>query len=219
MEHVKVRDFPGVRDDPDDETFLFHLSDGKADAVDTDRAFRNHVMGKLRWKRYLDTMVPPSRLDGQNFPGSVYVSLNDVAIEPARDWKRTFEIHKVARLQEAKIRPSERLSQKVERDRGHGLADNGQTTTVIGQAVSCLQFLGQWRPDHKFKRSRRPGLTKLLNPSGRFNDPGEHLSGRFTGESVMSMECEFGVPSLAFGVGLGVWLGENLFEPRARSWE
>ena len=32
--HMEVRDFPGVRDDPDGEAFLFNLSDGEADPID-----------------------------------------------------------------------------------------------------------------------------------------------------------------------------------------
>ena len=39
-----VRDFLGVRDDPDGEASLFNLSDSEADPIDCDRAFRNYVM-------------------------------------------------------------------------------------------------------------------------------------------------------------------------------
>ena len=122
---MEVRDFPGARDDPDDEASLFNLSDSEADPIDCDRAFRNYVMSELGWKRYLDSPVPADRFDGQDFAGSVDVSLNDMPIETAGDWKWALEIHQVARFQETKIRAPKRLSQKIERDRGPCLAGNG----------------------------------------------------------------------------------------------
>jgi hypothetical protein len=81
-------------------------------------------MSELGWKRYLDSPVPAGRLDGKDFAGSVDVPLNNVPIESARDWEWTFEIHKVARPQEAKIRSPKRLNQQIERDRGNRLCGN-----------------------------------------------------------------------------------------------
>lgn len=113
LEEPQVRLFPGVRNDPDDETLSRPLRDRQADAVDCDRTFGRDVAREVVRQIDLEAEIRALLLKTENARGAVDVALDEVSAEAAIRGKCALEINKAA-IERAEIRPRECFFEQIE---------------------------------------------------------------------------------------------------------
>ena len=175
--------------------FFFTTVYGQADPVDRNRPLLHDVPQQLRIR--LDPEDQGIRLPGDllNPSQSVHVSEDEMAAEKVVQTHGFFQVHPVAGLQHAKVRPFQGFRRNVRREAPVPPGGHGQAGPVDGDAVADADLLKVHR---RFDPEQRIGPFAGDAPDGphRLDDSGEHpaipawpADGRKAGRGRFPLPC------------------------------
>ncbi len=162
-----------MRNDPNRKTFLRNFGNRQADSVDSDRAFRGDVVGKLTRQFYLESSVRAVFFQRQNGRGTIHVTLNEMPSKPCADSESAFKIYSVSGAQDLQVCAVESFTEKIEGNLIVVMSRDRQAAPVYGDAVADVSLLcDTWCGDPKL---RAPvGWMNSENAADFFNQTGKH---------------------------------------------
>src|SRR5262249_36501711 len=144
----------------------------QTNAVHRDRTLRHHLSRQFARTMEPDRFPLAFRDAPIDLAHAIDMALNDVSAEPVAGAHRAFEIHTVARPQNAEVRLVQGLGTDLEAAGLCVALDHRETTTVNGDALTERQLRGKWYGDDQL--APRAGGGQRPNDAETFDEAGEH---------------------------------------------